>query len=639
MESTKLILGIINNPPLHLSHEELEKVYQDFTKPFLSALYRYPDVPLTMHFSGPFLEWLQKHHSEYLTVLTEMIRRKQIEILGGGYYSPILPLIPHNDRIGQIEDLTTAVRRLLGKRPRGAWIARSIWEPLLVTNLINTGMEFAFLEESTLSDHREPLGFYPLITENQGKTIVVFSYSNNFSMKVIKEGAEVLNNALKGRQEKEDSILCLVLSGDYWGEEREWAKKFVHEGGMEDVLQTFRNSATEIEGTHPSGYLKKYLGPLQKIYLNNSRVNQLWKTGELSLSCRENEKDHRNFRQFLTDYPVLNNLYCKMMFIHLMAYQIRRDKYKKKSALEDLWRAQASSAYFLWRDQGSQYSLVRKQAYGYLLQAELKARDKVNFVPSLGLQDFDLDGLKEILYQGNIFNFYVNAKGGQLFEIDSLKSFWNYSDVFNFDVKKQKSLALYSFADRFYKNFEPENFRATTPDDAGDFTSREYKIGEIDREQKSIGLSARGKIRTNAGFQPLKVDKKFTFKENGVRVQYSIESLSPLDQRVIFVPELRLSFKDNSQDKLFFTSHNEVRGNEGGDWERWTEFYIHDKALGQRILLTASREGAMTVAEENVILGGDKPLYQGHRFLPHWELQLRHEDPFILTLDLTFQGE
>ena len=94
MGKAKLIFGSTNSQPVGATDDEVEHVYQRSYKPFLRALYNAPDVPVTLHLSGQLLQWLEKHHSEYTDVLSEMVSRKQTELLGGGFYDPVLSLIP-----------------------------------------------------------------------------------------------------------------------------------------------------------------------------------------------------------------------------------------------------------------------------------------------------------------------------------------------------------------------------------------------------------------------------------------------------------------------------------------------------------------------------------------------------------------
>jgi predicted glycosyl hydrolase (DUF1957 family) len=63
-----------------------------------------------------------------------------VEILGGGFYEPMMPLIPLQDKIGQIELLTTYLRKQFGKRPQGCWLPALAWEQNMVSFLSACGM-------------------------------------------------------------------------------------------------------------------------------------------------------------------------------------------------------------------------------------------------------------------------------------------------------------------------------------------------------------------------------------------------------------------------------------------------------------------------------------------------------------------
>jgi alpha-amylase len=104
-----------------------EEQYQTIYKPLISSLYAQPELFFTLYLSGTLIDWMEQHHEEFFMILEEMVSRKQIEVLGGGYYSPLFPLIPPADRVGQTELLTTVLRKYFGKRPRGAWLTASAW--------------------------------------------------------------------------------------------------------------------------------------------------------------------------------------------------------------------------------------------------------------------------------------------------------------------------------------------------------------------------------------------------------------------------------------------------------------------------------------------------------------------------------
>ena len=147
MKSLRLIFGTYNHQPEGNLPDQFERAYQDAYKPFLSLLYNHPRLPVVLYYCGSLFEWLEEQHPEFLMLLREMVRRKQVELLGGGFYSPILSLIPDGDKLGQIEKLTTYLRTTFGVRPRGGWLAERVWEPTLARILRNSGLEYTFLDD------------------------------------------------------------------------------------------------------------------------------------------------------------------------------------------------------------------------------------------------------------------------------------------------------------------------------------------------------------------------------------------------------------------------------------------------------------------------------------------------------------
>ena len=115
-------------------------------KTFFSGIQAEEKLPLTIFATGSFLEWQKGKRQAYTMLLNSMLSRKQIELLGGGYYQPYLSLLPASDVIGQIEMMTAAIRTHFGKRPRGLFLTASAWTPSLITPFIRCGMEYCLLD-------------------------------------------------------------------------------------------------------------------------------------------------------------------------------------------------------------------------------------------------------------------------------------------------------------------------------------------------------------------------------------------------------------------------------------------------------------------------------------------------------------
>ena len=60
-----------------------------------------------------------------------LARRGQIEMVGGGFYEPILISIPRADQLEQIQRMREYLRQRFGQAPTGAWLAERVWEPQL----------------------------------------------------------------------------------------------------------------------------------------------------------------------------------------------------------------------------------------------------------------------------------------------------------------------------------------------------------------------------------------------------------------------------------------------------------------------------------------------------------------------------
>lgn len=508
LDKTQFLIGFSFSPPIHASSTQLEEYYSRVLKPFLAVAYRFPDVPMTLSFSGPLLDWLQDTHSEYLTVLTEMIKRKQVEILGGGYYAPLLPLIPPTDRLGQIEELTTLVRKLLGKRPRGLWLTKGVWDPALVVHLTGSGMEYTFLEESEfrkagLAAHQVGL---PRLTENQGRLLTVFPFQQDLSQKIFEGDFELL--ASPPRRKKDRQLISVFLdadlpdSGDFFHRTSE---------GLEAFLQLVRSYYPEFEAVTPASFLKKLPQALERSYFAATSYEDLCRrTGLLGRSPGGSP----SWKQFLANEAAANSLYNKMMYVHLLVSSLRGDKYKKKSAYDGLWKAQNWWGYLGGGDQEA-LAQHRHRTFAALLSAEALVRDPSGFQPSLGSQDFDLDGVKEFLFQGHTANLYIDPVGGQIFEWDFLDRPWNYIGSPGSDTEPPRQ----GLVDRFFRIDRPEV-------DAASYYTREYRLAELNRERRSFQLAAVDSLDGVQGRQPLRLKKTFTFDDQTMVVDYELELLT-----------------------------------------------------------------------------------------------------------------
>src|SRR5688572_32193484 len=129
-----------------------------------------------MHFSGILLDWLEKHRPDYVKGLRALVERGQVEVLGGGFYEPILPVISDAHKVGQLRKLSASVKRLFGTTPKGLWLAERVWEPTLVKPIAEAGLEYVVLDGShfkMVGKSEDDMDGY-FLSEDQGHTLKLF---------------------------------------------------------------------------------------------------------------------------------------------------------------------------------------------------------------------------------------------------------------------------------------------------------------------------------------------------------------------------------------------------------------------------------------------------------------------------------
>ncbi|HEY7130977.1 MAG TPA: 4-alpha-glucanotransferase, partial [Candidatus Limnocylindrales bacterium] len=143
-----LALTLHNHQPVGNFGWVIAETYERAYLPMLEALERHPGVRLALHYTGPLLTWLRAERPEFLDRLATLVGRDQVEIVGGGWYEPVLASLPERDRIAQLRRMADELERQFGVRPRGAWLAERVWEPDLPTALIDGGYEWTILDDA-----------------------------------------------------------------------------------------------------------------------------------------------------------------------------------------------------------------------------------------------------------------------------------------------------------------------------------------------------------------------------------------------------------------------------------------------------------------------------------------------------------
>jgi len=141
----------------------------------VQCLLRHPGVRIGLHYSGPLLEWLEQRHPEFFRYLQELTSREQIELVGGGFYEPILVSIPLGDQIRQIQLMRNYLREKFGREPEGAWLAERVWEPQVPSALASAGVGYTLVDDVHFlaAGFEQGQLFGDYVTEDRGLTVRV----------------------------------------------------------------------------------------------------------------------------------------------------------------------------------------------------------------------------------------------------------------------------------------------------------------------------------------------------------------------------------------------------------------------------------------------------------------------------------
>ena len=122
-------LAIHNHQPIGNFPWVFEDSYRHAYLPMIEALQRHPSVKVSLALQRLSFDWITEKHPEFIDYLKELTVKGQAEIIGGGYYEPILPSIPDADKLGQISRMADFIQNVFTVRPRGMWLAERVWEP------------------------------------------------------------------------------------------------------------------------------------------------------------------------------------------------------------------------------------------------------------------------------------------------------------------------------------------------------------------------------------------------------------------------------------------------------------------------------------------------------------------------------
>jgi len=418
-----LVLLIHAHQPCGNFGNVLEKAFQDCYLPFVELLEKYPRVHMGLHYSGPLLTWIEENHPEYFTRLKTLVRSGQIELVGGGFYEPILVSIPPDDQREQITRLADYLEHRFGRRPSGAWIAERVWEPQLPSALAAAGVNYTLVDDihflSAGFETEELFGAY--VAEDRGQFVWLFPGQKALRYFIPFGKIEDVIAYLRDAASTHPGGLAAM--GDDMEKFGVWPGTAEHcykNGWLEKFFIALEENSSWLRVSTPGEYLADH-SPLGRADLPTAsysemmewvlptRVRQRYNAVQKEFHSRPEVLAFLrggSWRGFFRKYAESNLLHKKMLRVsaRVAAMPLRRGIPKgaddAAEARDLLLRAQCNDAYWHGIFGGLYAPHLRTELWRNLIRAEAIAdrQSAASLVPRVELLDYDADGAHEHLF-------------------------------------------------------------------------------------------------------------------------------------------------------------------------------------------------------------------------------------------------
>jgi 4-alpha-glucanotransferase len=461
-----------NHQPLGNFEHVFEDAYAKSYFPFFELASRYPKFRFATHFTGILLEWLEAKHPEHIALLGRMVQSGQLEMISGGYFEPILSVIPADDQHAQIAILSQKLRDMFHTQPIGMWLAERVWEQTLASVIHNAGIQYVLLDDTQFlaAGLREEAltGYY--YTEDAGKTLAIFPISMALRYAIpFSSVDEVIRILRDAASERGDQIVTFADDGEKFGV---WPGTYDHVfldgnrdrpdgqervGWLEEFFRKLSEESGWISFLPPGEVLQRGIAPRGRIYLptasyvemmqwslptaeaNRSYEQFLHALEELRQTPSLSGTEHMNrafvrggyWRNFFVKYPEANQLHKHALRTSARIQKLADAGMPVDPARWELLGSQCNDPYWHGVFGGIYLSNLRHANYSALVRADalLDSAESLTGV-RMEATDFDCDGAEEVILESCSLSLFVKPSlGGMIAEIDFKPRAFNATNI------------------------------------------------------------------------------------------------------------------------------------------------------------------------------------------------------------------
>jgi len=689
----RFVFALHNHQPVGNFHGVFESAYRLSYAPFLELLEEYWEIPFCLHTSGCLMEWLVEHKPEYIDRLRRLVARGQVEILGGGFYEPILTMIPPCDRVGQIRTYTAYLEGLFATKVRGMWVPERVWEQELIPDIAAAGIEYTVLDDYHFKqaglEEDQLFGYY--VSEDRGRLLRIFPGSERMRYLVpFRNPEETAAYFGEVASRNADAVIVFADDGEKLGSWPETYKHCYQDRWLRRFLDVLRQVRSWMQLCTFSGALDA-TPPVGKVYLPDCSYREMteWalpfpKRVAYDRLVRNLEHDARGeevkrflragtWRNFKVKYPETDEMYGRMLQVsHRLGEAEASEPTTLAQARQELYRAQCNCAWWHGTFGGLYLPHLRGAVYQHLIAAEnavLESQERGDDWLDVQAADLNLDGADEVcLTNSRLAAYFGPQRGGTLYELDLrairhnlLATLSRRPEVYHETILggqsgrqrvifKQVGLEhklqydpylRKSLIDHFYEPRVTANQLAGLEEvELGDFVTGTYEQ-RVRRVDGAVQLTLHR--AGQAAGAPVRVTKEVTLRPASevLEVRYILEGLprshgAPLH----FAVEFNFAGMAAGADDRYFYHDGRARAGQLQtlqDLPAVDGIGLVDEWLGLDVSLALSRRGgiwAFPVQTVSQSEGGYEMVHQSTAVLPHWLVEADGQGRWDMRLTL-----
>ncbi|MBS3900321.1 MAG: DUF1926 domain-containing protein [Dethiobacter sp.] len=672
-KSIKLILVLHNHQPEGNLPEVFARTYLSAYEPFISELERFPSLKVVQHYSGILFSWLLTNQPEFMARLQQLVSRGQIEMMGGGFFEPILAAIPDADKVGQIEKQTRFISENFRVAVSGAWLAERVWEPHLAQPLAEAGISYTVLDDAHFRNvgfsEEDTLHYY--LTEEGGKVLYIFPINEKLRYLVpFAEPKETIDYLYSMATAEGERVVVLADDGEKFGSWPGTAELVYGKQWLRRFFTLLEENSHWLSVTTCAEFLKER-PPAGQVYLPAGSYREMmeWSGGF--------------WRNFFIRYPESNQIHKRMLHVREKLELLPAGP-QKEEAREHLWASQCNCAYWHGVFGGLYLNFLRSALYSRIIAAETVIDRFLHPQQSwleMEKKDFDYDGAEEVLVSGPELGFILSpAQGGSLLELDFKPLRFNLFDVLS-RRREAYHCNIFELADGQCNGSEIktihqisrvkeaglerlliyDNYRRASLIDhffpvgtsleellcglgtveAGDFAGNPYlfQAGEANGEAR-VSLGRDGFVGMAGQVWPVRVEKKLTYlpQSGEIRYDYRLINLGESRLAVIFAVEFNINLlAGQAPDRYYRVPGAELNENNlssRGELQQVEQIELVDEWQGiftQFNFAQPVKFWRMPLETVSQSEDGMERVYQGSTLLPAWQLGLQPGEASLLS--------